>query len=140
MEPDDQSKAYSTAFSGELANVLFGTPADPDRDAAEVEIVNRIEKWINTASKKRIWTVALFIDDTLIPLLSGKNLLHVARLIEDRADAVITQMRRLRSYREHLEKAAEMAEILSEKNMNRLTAALSKSASNDSSTGSARED
>lgn len=130
-EQEKSTQEYSSAFSGDLANILYGTPADPDRDAQEVKIVQRMEQWIMTASKKKLWMAALYIDDEIVPLLSGKNLLQLARLIESRAEVVISQMRRLRTHREHLEVAAEMAEILSPKNMERLIAAFKAASADD---------
>lgn len=107
--------------------MLFDTPANPDRDAEEQRVVVRLENFLSRASKKQIWIMALFIDETIIPLLSGRNLLLAARLIEDRAEAVITQMRNLRSHKEHLERTAEMAEILSPGALDKLILAVKQS-------------
>lgn len=123
-EPGSKGNPYSSSFSGALANILFATPADPDRDGDEQKVVARFEGWIKKANSKRVWAMALMIDETIIPLLSGKNLLYVARLIEDRAPGTIVQMRNLRHYKEHLERSAEMAEILSPAALDRLIAAV----------------
>ena len=126
-QQEKTSKPYSASFTGALANVLFDTPANPDRDAEEQRVVVRLENFLSRASKKQIWIMALFIDETIIPLLSGRNLLLAARLIEDRAEAVITQMRNLRSHKEHLERTAEMAEILSPGALDKLILAVKQS-------------
>ncbi len=123
------STPYSASFSGQLANILYDTPADPDRDADEVMIVERLTNWVTSSgrTRKQIWVMSLYIDEQLIPLLSGKNLLQIAKLFEDRAPAMITQMRNLRAHKEHLERAAEMAEILSPDSLDRLLSAVRKS-------------
>lgn len=124
-----ESDPYSAKFSGLLASVLFDTPADPDRDAAEVKVVQRMEQWLNKASKREIWTMALYFDETIIPVLSGKNFLHMARLIEDRTPPVILQMRNLRLQKEHLERSSDLAEILSAAQLERLINAMNHASS-----------
>lgn len=118
------SDVISTSFSEKLAAILFDTPANPDREAQEVEIVSKFEKWIMASDRKQIWAMSIYIDQSIIPLLSGKNLLHVAKLLEDRAPTVIANMTNLRKHQAHLQRTAELAEILSPKSMERLIKAI----------------
>lgn len=125
MKPNPAAgSSYSASFSSPLANILFDTPADPDREPDEMRIVKRFEAWLAGASKKQLWHMAMYIDESIVELLSGKNRLYIARLIEDRAPAIITQMRRLRAHKEHLERTAEMAEILSPASLDKLITAV----------------
>lgn len=118
------AEPISVAFSAELASILFDTPANPAREAQEIEVVRKFEVWIRKTDRKRIWSMALLIDEQVVPLLSGKNLLHVAKLLEDRAPTVIESMTNLRRHKEHLQRAAELAEILSPSALDKLISAL----------------
>lgn len=118
----------SASFSDELASVLFNTPPDPMRDGDEVEVVQKFEEWIRNADRRAIWRMALLIDVQITPLLSGKNLLHVARLLEERAPTVIESMTNLNRHKSHLRRSAELAEILSARALDRLNAALAEAA------------
>lgn len=121
---DVKSETLSAAFGAELAAVLLDTPADPDREVQEVEVVSKFETWIHKVDRRKIWAMALYIDETIVPVLSGKNLLHVAKLIEQRAATVIDSMPNLRRHKEHLQRAAELGEILSPMSLGRLVAAV----------------
>jgi hypothetical protein len=118
------AEPISVAFSAELASILFDTPANPQRDGREVEVVRKFEDWIRKTDRTRIWRMALMIDDEFVPVLSGKNLLHVAKLLEDRAPTIIDSMPNLRRHKEHLQRAAELAEILSPSALDKLISAL----------------
>lgn len=121
---DVKSETLSAAFGAELAAVLLDTPADPDREVQELEVVGKFEGWINKVDRRKIWAMALYIDEMIVPVLSGKNLLHVAKLIEQRAATVIDSMPNLRRHKEHLQRAAELGEILSPLALSRLVAAV----------------
>lgn len=125
MTPQDvKNESLSAAFGAELAAVLFDTPADPDREAQEMAVVEKFDAWIQKADRKRIWAMALYIDEMIVPILSGKNLLHVARLLEQRAPTVIDSMPNLRKHKDHLQRSAELGEILSPRALDRLIAAV----------------
>lgn len=98
-----------------------------------MQVVSKFEGWIHRADRKRIWAMALYIDETIVPLLSGKNLLHVARLLEQRAPTVIDSMTNLKKHKDHLQRSAELAEILSPKSLERLIGALQASAASSTS-------
>lgn len=119
-----ETQKFSAMFSADLANVLFNTPANPDREVEEIALVERFKAWIFEANRKSIWAMALYIDATLIPVLSGKNLLHVAQLLEDRAPTVIDNMPRLRQVKSHLQHTAELADVLSPMALDRLIEAI----------------
>lgn len=123
-EKETTVEAISTSFSAELASILFDTPANPDRESQEIQVVAKFEAWIRRAERKRIWAMALYIDETVVPLLSGKNLLHVAKLLEDRAPTVIDSMTNLKKHKDHLQRSAELAEILSPRSLDKLIAAM----------------
>lgn len=120
--------SISSSFSDPLAAVLFDTLPNPIRDGPEVEIVQRFEGWMRGADRRSIWRLALLVDEQMVPLLSGKNLLHVARLLEERAPTAIESMTHLNRYKSHLKRSAQLAEILSTRSLDRLTAALEEAA------------
>lgn len=121
---DVKNETLSAAFGAELAAVLFDTPADPDREVEEQGVVSKFDAWIQKADRKKIWAMALYIDEMIVPILSGKNLLHVARLLEQRAPTMIDSMPNLRKHKDHLQRAAELGEILSPRALDRLIAAV----------------
>lgn len=133
---DVKSDTLSAAFGAELAAILFDTPADPDREVQELEVVAKFEAWIHKADRRRIWAMALYIDEMIVPILSGKNLLHAAKLLEQRAPTVIDSMPNLRRHKDHLQRAAELGEILSPIALGRLMAAVG--ATNSDSTEGAK--
>ena len=122
--PAPDAPQFSAMFSADLASVLFDTPANPDREVEEVALVEKFRSWILTANRKSIWAMSVYIDATLVPLLSGKNLLHVAQLLEDRAPTVIDNMKKLRGMRDHLQHTAELAAVLSPASLDRLIEAI----------------
>jgi hypothetical protein len=119
-----KNETLSAAFDAELAAVLFDTPADPDREVQEQAVVEKFDAWIQKADRKKIWAMALYTDEMIVPILSGKNLLHVARLLEQRAPTVIESMPNLKKHKDHLLRAAELGEILSPRALDRLIAAV----------------
>lgn len=114
----------TVSFQSELANILFGSAADPTRERLEVSAVERFAGWISEATSRQVFKEGPFIDANLVRVLSGRNRLAVAKLIEARAPAAIENMPRLRKDREHLRKSAELAQILSPAALVQLMAAL----------------
>lgn len=112
------------SFRSELANTLFDTPPNPDRDAYEVALVDRFRAAVEGASSKEIFRSAHRIDSYLLPKLSGRNLLAVAKIIEMKAPAALDTMPRLRAHRAHAARAAELAQILSPNALERVISAL----------------
>lgn len=115
----------SVSFQSGLANILFGSAADPTRERTEVESVERFRALVEQATSSQIFKVAPYVDAVLIPRLSGRNRLAVAKLIEVRAPAAIENMPHLRRQREHLRKSAELAQTLSPAALAQMIAALS---------------
>lgn len=111
-------------FQSDLANMLFDTPPNPDRDHFEADLVERFRGALSTMRSQDIVRHAARIDERLLPSLSGRNLLAVAKLIELRAPAAIALMPRLSDHRRHAMKAAELAQILSPVALGRVIAAL----------------
>ena len=79
------------SFNSDLANVLFGTAADPEREPQEVGIVERMSRIFETATSSQIFRHAPFVDAVVFPRLSGRNLLAVAKLIERRYSPGLVQ-------------------------------------------------
>lgn len=118
----DPTKAVS--FQSDLANILFGSAADPTRERSEVEYVERFSGLLTQATSSQIFKIGPYVDAMLIPRLSGRNRLAVAKLIEARAPAAIENMPNLRRDREHLRKSAELGQILSPASLAQMIAAL----------------
>ncbi|MEJ8837705.1 hypothetical protein [Ramlibacter sp. AN1133] len=112
------------SFQSELANVLFGSAADPTRERQEVELVQRFVDEVASATSLQIFKIAPYVDAMLVPHLSGRNRLAVAKLIETRSPAAIENMPNLRRQREHLRRSAEFAKILSPQALELMIAAL----------------
>lgn len=112
------------SFQSDLANMLFDTPADPTRAQYEAELVERFQSVVSVASSRDIFRKAQMIDAYLLPKLSGRGMLVVAKLIELRAPAAIEVMPRLRSFRSHAVRAHELSQILSPAALSRVIDAL----------------
>lgn len=63
-------------------------------------------------SSRDIFRRAAMIDAYLLPKLSGRGILFVAKTIELRAPAAIEVMPRLRALRAHASRAQELSQIL----------------------------
>jgi hypothetical protein len=112
------------SFLSDLAAVLYDTPAEIERESQEVAIVKRLESMLETATSSQIFRHGPFIDAHLLPHLSGRNLLAVARLMELRAPAAIENMPRLREKRERLKRGWDLAQVLSPRALANMIAAL----------------
>lgn len=100
------------SFQSELANVWYGTPASPEREPEEVAIVERLRSLLSTSGSKEIFGVAPLIDAMVMPVLSGRNALAVAKMIEVRAPMAIPSMPRLHAMQSELSRVAELDGIL----------------------------
>jgi len=114
----------SFSFQSDLANMLFDTAANPDRDAFESSLVERFRQAASVMSSADLRRHAGRIDERLFPHLSGRNFLAVAKLIELRAPSAVENMPRLKEYRRHASRAAELAQILSPAALDRVIEAL----------------
>lgn len=101
----------ATRFASPLAGVMFGTAPDPERAALEAKLLNRLCALLNTATSAQIHRHGPSLDLNCLRPLSGRNFLHVARLIEARSPAAIENMPLLRSRRQDLIKGAEIEQI-----------------------------
>jgi hypothetical protein len=108
------------SFLSDLAQVLFDTPADQSREALEQKVVERTLQLLNRATPRQIVRVAAFIDYHLLPSLSGRNFLAVAKLLEVRAPAALEVMPKMRQKREVLKRAERLAGVLQADNIQRL--------------------
>jgi hypothetical protein len=111
-------------FQSDLANMLFNTPADPSRDVFESDLVERFREAASVMQPKDISRHAAKIDNFLLPKLSGRNFLAVAKLIEMRQPSAIENMPRLSKQRKLGAQAAELAQILSPLALERVIEAL----------------
>jgi len=112
------------SFNSDLANMLFGTPPDPSREVFETELVERFEVAVRSMTPRELNRHATKVDAWLLPRLSGKNLLYVAKIMESRAPAALELMPRLRARKSHAMRAAELAQILSPVALERVISAL----------------
>lgn len=112
------------SFLSDLANVLYDTPPRMEREAEEVSVVKRLEAIFKKATSQQIFRNAPFIDAHLLPLLSGRNWLAVAKLIELSAPAAIENMPRLHRHRDHLRRSHELAQVLSSRSLSKMIEAL----------------
>jgi len=114
----------SFSFQSDLANMLFDTPADPMRERFETDLVERFRALSEKMSNRQLFRHAPKIDGWLLPRLSGRNFLTVAKLVELRAPSAIENMPRLRAARAHAQRAAELSQILSPVALERVLEAL----------------
>lgn len=112
------------SFQSDLANVIFGSAPDPTREPFELSAVLQLHKHFERATSTQIFRLAPYVDAVLVPRLSGRNLLSVAKLLEVRAPASIETMPNLRRHREHLRKTMELGQILSPAALGRMIDAL----------------
>lgn len=115
----------NTSFQSDLANVIFGSAPDPEREVAELQAVKRLNEALAAATSMQIFRLGPYVDAVLLPRLSGRNLLAVAKLFEVRAPASISNMPNLRKMRDHLRRSAELASILSPASLTQMIEALS---------------
>jgi hypothetical protein len=112
------------SFHSDLANMLYNTPADPAREAFEVDMVERIVKLLDAKTSNEIFRHGAKIDAYFLPMLSGRNYLQVAKYIEARAPAAIAGMPRLRMALARAQQAAELSQILSPVSLTQVIKAL----------------
>lgn len=112
------------SFQSDLANMLFDTPPDPLRAQYEAELVERFNQVVSVASSRDLFRRAQMIDAYLLPKLSGRGVLAVAKQMELRAPAAIEVMPRLRVFRSHAVRAHELSQILSPAALTRVIEAL----------------
>lgn len=112
------------SFQSDLANMLFDTPADPTRAQYEDELVERFKEAVSVANSRDLLRKAQMIDAFLLPKLSGRGVLAVAKLMELRSPAAIEVMPRLRVFRGHAVRAYELSQILSPAALSRVIEAL----------------
>lgn len=105
------NRLKNTSFQSDLANVMFDTAPDPEREPHELAAVNRIFSLFETATSQQIFKHAPMVDRDLIPCLSGRNLLAVAKLIEARSPAAIDNMPHLSKRQKELLVVSELAQI-----------------------------
>jgi hypothetical protein len=116
--------AQPASFASPLANIIFGSAPDPTREEMEFSAVERFRSVLGKATSTEIFRLAPYIDAVFVPMLSGRNLLAVMKLIELRAPAAIENMPTVRKHREHLRRSVEMAQMLSPAALERMIAAI----------------
>lgn len=112
------------SFQSDLANMLFDTAAEPERAQYEADLVERFIQAISVVSSRELFRRAQMIDAFLLPRLSGRGVLVVAKHMELRAPAAIEVMPRLRMFRSHAVRAHELSQILSPAALSRVIEAL----------------
>lgn len=112
------------SFQSDLANMLFDTPAESSREVYETELVERFRATVQVMTSAELFRAAPKINGNLLPRLSGRNFLAVAKLMELRAPAALANMSRLRDAQRHAQRVSELAQILSPKALDRVIEAL----------------
>jgi len=79
---------------------------------------------IQCATSAQIHRDGPWIDHNILRHLSGRNYLHLARLIEERAPAAIENMLRLREKKKELVKSAEIERIFAPASLSLMIEAL----------------
>ncbi|HWS25828.1 MAG TPA: hypothetical protein VN259_04560 [Xanthomonadales bacterium] len=116
--------SQSTNFSSPLAAVMFGSAPPAELAALEHQFVEGVEQLLANSTSMQIHRLAPSIDHDILRHLSGRNFLHVARLIERRAPAAIENAPRLHRERKELIKGAELERIFAPASLNLLIEAL----------------
>lgn len=116
--------AQPASFASPLANIIFGSAPDPTREELESGAVERFSALVEKATSTEIFRIAPFIDAVLVPMLSGRNLLAIMKLIEKRAPAAIENMPTVRKHREHLRRSVELAQMLAPPALERMIRAI----------------
>jgi hypothetical protein len=99
------------SFFSETANVLYSTAPDPSRYELEKNVLMKVGGYIDSMTSTQIFRHAPRIDGAF-KYLSGRNVLALARLIEERAPAAMGNMPMLRLHRDHLSNSMETAQVL----------------------------
>lgn len=115
----------AVSFSSDLANVMLGTPPEPQRAAFESMVVGRVAALLMHATSRQIYRIAPWIDERVLSLLSGRNLLHLAKIIEMRAPAAIENMPLLRAHQGRLRHGSEVSQIFSSRSLDLMIEVLS---------------
>lgn len=121
---EDNLRAPQAKFNSDLANVIFGAPPPPERAAEEAEITEQLLKRVGKLTSPQLFRVAPYIDGIFIGLLSGANMLKVAKAIESKSPAAIPLMPNLDRNYERLRQAALMARVLNPGALRRLVGAI----------------
>lgn len=111
-------------FSEDLAAVVFGEDVEQFRAPQEEKVLVRFRDWIAGADRGRFFSCCGEIDARLVPVLSGPNMLELARLIEARFPEAIEGMPRLSGHLECLTRAHHLAQVFMPGNLRLLVAAL----------------
>lgn len=116
----------SARFSFDIAEVIFDDTASisPARDEMETRVVRRFKDWLDKADRAEMHAKCSFIDMWLVPALSNRAALEVARLVEARFPEVIENMPLLSRMRDHLQRGHQLAQVFQGPNLAALVAAL----------------
>jgi hypothetical protein len=102
---------FKVSFFSETANVLYSTAPDPVRHELENKVLAKVGAYIESMTSTQIFRHAPRIDGAF-KYLSGRNVLALARIIEQRAPAAMGNMPMLRLHRDHLRNSMETAQVL----------------------------
>ncbi len=114
----------SIKFSSPLAGVIFGSAPPPELAALEQRLVEGVERLLANSTSMQIHRNAPSIDHDILRHLSGRNFLHVARLIEHRAPAAVENAPRLSQEKKGLVRSAEVERIFAPASLDLLIEAL----------------
>lgn len=107
-----------------MAHVLFGTPPTPDRASTEHYAIERFREWLGKSDKKVARIVCDFADESLTPLLSGSNLLELAKMIEAHSPEIVPMLRNIGKLRRHLEQAEQLSAVFAPQTIDKMIRAL----------------
>lgn len=100
-----------SAFSLEIADVVFGERVSKKRMELESLDIERFTVWFAKASLDLMHRKCAEIDKELIAKLSGPSMLKVARLIEARFPEIIENMPNLAKHQQQLTRARTMEQV-----------------------------
>lgn len=117
---------HSTYFSLDVATVVFGGSASPERALLEGAATVRFKKWLDQESvtDDMIRAKCLVIDKELISRFSGPGRLVIARMIEERFPEVIEDMPTLKPYLQPLMRAHTLSQVFMPRSISMLVRAL----------------
>lgn len=114
-------------FGSSLSKVLYeeapGVEGGFMPSEQERKLVDLLCARLRSADRQGLHAACMFLEQRVLPYLSGPSMLEVAQIIEEKAPEVIANIPRLAASKSHLRRAGEMSQAFSQENLARLAAA-----------------
>lgn len=127
-EPDiSKGDGAVSAFSGDLARTLFGTPPPLGRAGVEGRAVERFQHWLaahDSTSDVSLAARLKRVDSQLFPKMSGHSILQIIQAVERRRPRLLPALSLSRAWLLRLEQAKAYSDLLKPATLERLAAAL----------------